>query len=162
MARRLFWQCHEARNSEFVNGADKCMLRHPGTSTSTSRRPGCHVRSGNRCAAPAMIKADGSASGPNLQRPVPFQKHRRPLVRALAAPAQTQAPTGRQLRARLPVNTSTAVRQGAAVFLVLGYRTYQPLAKQGHSALSTGSSVTAMRALGEGRPSLRVSVTSGW
>ena len=160
MARRLFWQCHEARNSEFVNGADNCMLRHPGTSTSTSRRPGCHVRSGNRRAAPAMIKAEGSASGPNLQRPVPFQKHRQAAGARSGSAGSGSSPDGRQLRARL--NTSTAVCQGAAAFFVLGYRTYQPLAKQGHSALSTGSSVTAMRALGEGRPSLRVSVTSGW
>ena len=76
-----------------VNGADNCMLRHPGTST--SRRPGCHVRSGNRRAAPAMILADGSASGPNLQRPAPFRSTASPVVRALAAPAQTQAPTAR-------------------------------------------------------------------
>ncbi len=33
MARRLFWQCHEARNSEFLNGADSCPARRPGTGT---------------------------------------------------------------------------------------------------------------------------------
>ena len=105
-----------------------------------------------------MIEADGSASGPNLQRPALFQKHGQSGGARSGSAGSDSSPDGRQLRARL----NTAVRQGAAAYFVLGYRAYWPLAKQGDSALSTGSSVTATRAHGAGRPSLRVLVTSGW
>jgi hypothetical protein len=41
-----------------------------------------------------MIKADGSASGPNLQRPAPFQKHRQSGVARSGSAGSDSSPDG--------------------------------------------------------------------